>query len=53
MVYTRGIFCAAGAALTVDIGMYGPPRVCKRKLLMTDWSAQMYSAFVGIYDPWP
>jgi hypothetical protein len=30
------------------IDMYGPPRICKRKLLMAVWSAQMYSAFVGI-----
>jgi hypothetical protein len=28
--------------------MYGPPRGCKRKLLMAVWSAQMYSAFSGM-----
>lgn len=32
-----------------NIAMYGPPRVCKRKLLMAVWSAQMYSAFSGIF----
>jgi hypothetical protein len=31
--------------------MYGPPQVCKQKLLMAVWSAQMHSAFVGICDP--
>jgi hypothetical protein len=27
--------------------MYGPPLFRKRKMKMTTWSAQMYSAFVG------
>ena len=30
-------------AISANIGMYGPPRVCKRKLLMAIGSAQMYS----------
>jgi hypothetical protein len=28
-------------------GMYGPPPRRKRKMKVTEWSAQMYSAFVG------
>jgi len=28
--------------------MYGPPLFCKRKMKLTGWSAQMYSAFVGV-----
>ena len=28
-------------------GMYGPPPCRKRKMNVTGWSAQMYSAFVG------
>jgi hypothetical protein len=31
--------------------MYGPPRCRKRKLRMTVWSAQMYSAFSGVKGP--
>ena len=27
--------------------MYGPPPCRKRKMKVTGWSAQMYSAFVG------
>ena len=37
----------------INIVMYGPPRVCKRKLQMAVWSAQMYSAFSGNCVPWP
>jgi len=31
--------------------MYGPPPFRKRKLRVTCWSAQMYSAFVGAEAP--
>jgi len=33
--------------------MYGPPPRRKRKMKMTGWSAQMYSAFVGAQSSWP
>jgi hypothetical protein len=32
-------------------GMYGPPLCRKRKMKLTGWSAQMYSAFVGAQAP--
>ena len=32
-------------------GMYGPPPFRKRKMRVTGWSAQMYSAFVGVLAP--
>ena len=32
-------------------GMYGPPLCRKRKMTVTGWSAQMYSAFVGAQAP--
>ncbi len=32
-------------------GMYGPPPCRKRKVRVTGWSAQMYSAFVGAVAP--
>ena len=32
-------------------GMYGPPPCRKRKVRVTGWSAQMYSAFVGAKAP--
>jgi hypothetical protein len=41
------------AAVLLNIGMYGPPLVCKRNLKMTGWSAPMYSAFGGVSDSWP
>ncbi len=31
--------------------MDGPPRECKRKMKVTGWSAQMYTAFVGAKAP--
>jgi hypothetical protein len=34
-------------------GMYGPPLCRKRKMKLTGWSAQMYSAFVGAQGSWP
>jgi hypothetical protein len=34
-------------------GMYGPPPCCKRKVRVTGWSTQMYTAFVGATSPWP
>jgi hypothetical protein len=34
-------------------GMYGPPLCRKRKMKVTRWSAQMYSAFVGAQSSWP
>jgi hypothetical protein len=34
-------------------GMYGPPPYCKRKMKMTEWSARMYPAFVGVAISWP
>ena len=34
-------------------GMYGPPLCRKRKMKVTGWSAQMYSAFVGAQSSWP
>ena len=33
--------------------MYGPSRECKRKMKVASWSAQMYTAFVGVLDSWP
>jgi hypothetical protein len=39
-------------AIFTIIGMYGPPRSCKRKL-NGFWSAQMYSAFGGVKHSWP
>jgi len=33
--------------------MYGPPLCRKRKIEITGWSAQMYSAFVGAQGSWP
>ena len=30
------------------IAMYGPPPCRKRKVSVTGWSAQMYTAFVGV-----
>jgi hypothetical protein len=33
--------------------MYGPPPCCKRKMKVTGWSAQMYTAFVGAQGSWP
>ena len=36
------------------IGMYGPPLRRKRNLKdATSWSAQMYTAFVGVDHSWP
>ena len=32
-------------------GMYGPPPCRKRKVRLTSWSAQMYTAFVGAVAP--
>jgi hypothetical protein len=34
-------------------GMYGPPLCRKRKMRVTGWSAQMYTAFVGVDHSWP
>src|ERR1035441_10222547 len=34
-------------------GMYGPPLCRKRKMRVTGWSAQMYSAFIGAQGSWP
>jgi hypothetical protein len=34
-------------------GMYGPPPCRKRKMKVTGWSAQMYSALVGAQSSWP
>jgi hypothetical protein len=34
-------------------GMYGPPLCRKRKMKVTEWSAQMYPAFVGSQSSWP
>jgi hypothetical protein len=34
-------------------GMYGPPPRCKRKVKVAGWSAQMYTAFVGVMCSWP
>ena len=34
-------------------GMYGPPPCRKRKMKLTGWSAQMYSAFNGAQDSGP
>ena len=31
----------------------GPPLCRKRKMKVTGWSAQMYSAFVGAQSSWP
>jgi hypothetical protein len=28
--------------------MYGPPLCRKRKMMVAGWSAQMYSAFIGV-----
>ena len=39
--------------IRVNIGMYGPPQICKRKLVMTFWSAPMYSASGGANDSGP
>jgi len=36
---------------TDPTGMYGPPPCRKRKMKVTGWSAQMYSAFVGAEAP--
>ena len=33
------------------LGMYGPPPRRKRKVRVTGWSTQMYSAFVGAVAP--
>ena len=53
---------ALQAELTTHLGyekhspeghMYGPPRECKRKMKVTGWSAQMYTAFDGDLDSWP
>jgi hypothetical protein len=33
--------------------LYGPPLCRKRKMKVTGWSAQMYSAFVGAQSSWP
>jgi len=33
--------------------MHGPPPYCKRKMKVTNWSARMYSAFVGVAILWP
>jgi hypothetical protein len=35
------------------LGMYGPPLCRKRKMRVTGWSAQMYTAFVGVDHSWP
>ena len=35
------------------IGMYGPPRRCKRKMKNGSWSAPMYSALSGVIDSGP
>jgi hypothetical protein len=34
-------------------GMYGPLPCRKRKMKVTGWSAQMYSAFIGAQSSWP
>jgi hypothetical protein len=33
--------------------MYDPPPCRKRKVRATGWSAQMYTAFVGVDHSWP
>jgi len=38
-------------AVNRQTGMYGPPLCRKRKMRVTVWSAQMYSAFVGVQAP--
>ena len=39
------------SAVVGQTGMYGPPLCRKRKMKLTRWSAQMYSAFVGAQAP--
>ena len=39
--------------VSIILCMYGPPRECKRKMKVASWSAQMYTAFVGVLDSWP
>src|SRR6266403_389866 len=33
--------------------MYGPPLCRKRKVMSQGWSAQMYTAFIGVNHSWP
>jgi len=35
------------------VGMYGPPPYRKRKMKVTGWSAQTYTAFLGVCDSGP